>query len=486
MRKSIATLTFAFAALNCMAAMTWHVTKSGSDSNSGKSEAAAFLTIQKAIDSAAKGDEILVETGTYDYITVDADKEPLWIRATGNNSECIIKGAYSHRCVTVGTGTTTNVFVTGFTLTGGYLSGSGNNGAGVMGGTYSNCVITANSSGNLTTAAGAYKCVLRDCVVSNNTCTDWTGGMEDCLAINCVITGNKCTSSNGAGGAKNSILIGCSVVGNSADKGGGVIGCKMYRCVVKENTGSWASEVNGGELYDCLIIATGDSRIMCAASCYNCTIVSSVSSHYIWRDTSLYNCILSGRGGGLSVYGDNNWGVAMKNCFLDTVTIGSYVTKDSCLTGSADFVGDGDYRLQKASACVDAGNNSYSTTDIDLAGVARIYNGTVDIGAYEYHPEIPCDVVNVVASPRYPWNGKVDVRFTIVGESDAKYDTTLVARDLAGGTNLTMKTVYKEDGSAAALTNQLSSGSYRWVWNADADLPDGTELERVMIAVEAK
>ena len=464
-------------------ATTWYVAKNGKDTNTGKSEGMAFLTIQKAIDSAKKGDEILVSKGTYDYVTIDAAKEPLWIRATGNNSECIIKGQSGHRCVTVGTGTTTNVFVIGFTLTGGNLSGAGNNGAGAMGGTYSNCVITANVSGSITTAAGAFNCVLQNCVVSNNICNDWTGGIQDCLAIDCIITGNKSTYV-GSGGAASSILIRCNIIGNStasSGKGGGCGDCKIYQCIVQGNTGGWASEVNGGELYDCLILATGGNRIMCAASCYNCTIVSSESSHNIWRDTRLYNCLLSGSGGGLSVNGDSNWSVDLRNCFLDTVTLGPYTTQSNCLKGRANFVGNDNYRLQKSSPCIDAGDNSYSTTDTDLAGKVRIYNGKVDIGAYEYQPDVFGGIRNIVAKQRYPWNGLVDFSSEVTGDPATAYKTSFLAHDHVSATNIPSRTIYASDGSRLSVTNSLKPGVYRWIWNALADLPNGFVSERMTI-----
>jgi len=78
--------------------------------------------------------------------------------------------------------------------------------------------------------------------------------------------------------------------------------------------------------------------------------------------------------------------------------------------------------------------------------------------------------ISVTATPRYPWSGMVDLSFTITGDSGVKYDTSFTATDIAGGTNLTMKTIYKSNGSSAALTNSLAAGSYKWVWNAAADM----------------
>lgn len=85
------------------------------------------------------------------------------------------------------------------------------------------------------------------------------------------------------------------------------------------------------------------------------------------------------------------------------------------------------------------------------------------------------------ATQRYPWNGMVDVAFTVSGDSGVKYSVSLGAQDVIGGTNLPMRTVYKADGTVAALTNVLSVGTYKWAWNATADLPNDFSCERVKI-----
>ena len=84
---------------------------------------------------------------------------------------------------------------------------------------------------------------------------------------------------------------------------------------------------------------------------------------------------------------------------------------------------------------------------------------------------IAAESISITATPRYPWNGKVDLKFTIDGTSGTKYDTSFTAKDVTGGTNLTMKTLYKSNGTAAnAAKEQLLPGTYNWVWDATADL----------------
>ena len=90
--------------------------------------------------------------------------------------------------------------------------------------------------------------------------------------------------------------------------------------------------------------------------------------------------------------------------------------------------------------------------------------------------------ISITATPRYPWNGKVDLKFTIDGTSGTKYDTSFTAKDVAGGTNLTMKTLTKSNGTAANVAKeQLLPGTYNWVWDATADLGEGTVLEKVVV-----
>ena len=95
-------------------------------------------------------------------------------------------------------------------------------------------------------------------------------------------------------------------------------------------------------------------------------------------------------------------------------------------------------------------------------------------------------VSDISARQRYPWNGLVDLKFTITGESGMKYDVSFTAKDMEGNTNVAMKTIRKSDGSSAAAVEQLLPGSYDWVWDAPADLPKDFVCERVVVTGTAE
>ena len=89
--------------------------------------------------------------------------------------------------------------------------------------------------------------------------------------------------------------------------------------------------------------------------------------------------------------------------------------------------------------------------------------------------------ITVSARQRYPWNGLVDLNFTITGEEGTRYFTSFTAKDMVGDTNITMKTIRKSDGAAAATQEQLTPGTYSWVWDAAADLPKDFKCDRVTV-----
>ena len=120
-----------------------------------------------------------------------------------------------------------------------------------------------------------------------------------------------------------------------------------------------------------------------------------------------------------------------------------------------------------------------------LAGGFRV----VTIGAYfaiSFAAIAADPAITVSAKQRYPWNGLVDLQFTITGTSGTKYDTSFTAKDLVGGTNIAMRTIRKSNGAAANVAKeQLLPGTYNWVWDAAADLPEDWNCARMTVTGKA-
>ena len=57
--------------------------------------------------------------------------------------------------------------------------------------------------------------------------------------------------------------------------------------------------------------------------------------------------------------------------------------------------------------------------------------------------------ITVSARQRYPWNGLVDLNFTITGDAGTKYDTSFTAKDMVGNTNIAMRTIRGVNGFVA-------------------------------------
>ena len=174
------------------------------------------------------------------------------------------------------------------------------------------------------------------------------GGCASCGTYkNCIINDGE---SDGGGCGAWAIFENCLIKGGHAINGGNVVGSIVRNCTMADG---YASD-NGGAYYNCAVYNS---------VCYNNDSgwrwgsdngTSYTTSSYYWGDSDPCKEVGCEQ---VNVYkGDPG--------FVDAV--------------------NGDYRLAAGSPCIDAGDNSYVTTTTDLAGNARIVNGKVDIGCYEY------------------------------------------------------------------------------------------------------
>ena len=163
--------------------------------------------------------------------------------------------------------------------------------------------------------------------------------------------------------------------------GGGSVGGSFYGCVFRDNKAGGGGGAKLCALYSCLLVGNWAYNGAATESsvCYNCTIVANTAGHTAaagW-DSAFINCIIWGNQGWNYYYaGDDESGIASA---MNYCKINVYEDNPRFVDAAND-----DYRLSAGSPCINAGDNSYATDDLDLAGNARIANDTVDIGCYEY------------------------------------------------------------------------------------------------------
>jgi hypothetical protein len=73
-----------------------------------------------------------------------------------------------------------------------------------------------------------------------------------------------------------------------------------------------------------------------------------------------------------------------------------------------DTNGWANLRLQPSSLCINAGNNIYASASTDLDGRPRIAGGTVDIGAYEFQPNVSGVFIGRLQQYNLPTDGSAD------------------------------------------------------------------------------
>jgi hypothetical protein len=208
--------------------------------------------------------------------------------------------------------------------------------------------------------------------------------------IGCTVTnGNLSVAGNGSGGGgvyggsvSNCVIVNCVVayIVEGLNGGGGVGSCTVWNSIIKGNTANWGG--GGAEdstCYNSLIAGnnsgpnSGGAGYVCTF--YNCTITGNNGDTGSGYNCSYYNSIAWGN----SLLGDSSFG--------DHYSCGSFFTNASSITTDPLFISSSDFILKTNSPCIDAGDNdgwvglSGST---DLNGSNRIYNVTVDMGAYEY------------------------------------------------------------------------------------------------------
>jgi len=164
------------------------------------------------------------------------------------------------------------------------------------------------------------------------------------------------------GGSCYGTLNNCILTGNSANFGGGSYGGILNNCVLTGNSATSGGASNDSTLNNCTLAGNSADR---AGGSYNCTLNNCI----VWRNPD-----------GSGVYYSK-----FRSSCAELLSPGNYDGGGNiCFDPLFIDAVNGDFRLQPASPCINAGTNELVTGAIDLNGNPRIYNGRVEMGAYEF------------------------------------------------------------------------------------------------------
>ncbi len=133
----------------------------------------------------------------------------------------------------------------------------------------------------------------------------------------------------------------------------------------------------------------------------NVTVVSNTATSAVggvgvaFSNTTIQNSIIWGNR-------PNQLGAVSGSLSVTTSLVqGGFPAGSNILTADPLFVdgAGGNYRLQPQSPAVDAGNNAFNTTRLDLAGNQRIINAIIDLGAFESTVVIPTATPTSTSTP---------------------------------------------------------------------------------------
>ncbi|HBA85718.1 MAG TPA: hypothetical protein DCZ95_16675 [Verrucomicrobia bacterium] len=315
--------------------------------------ATAARTIQEAIDASMPGDTVWVTNGIYasgasamlnfpatNRVTING---PIAVRSVNGPDYTVIvaEGSSFDATRMRGVYLSTNSALIGFTVTKGCVMDNG-------GGAY--------------VSAGA---VLEDCIVTRNVGYPYGGGIYCApggTSRYCIVeynsTNRYALSAHGGGGiyCNGGTIENCLIISNRATTfAGGLYGYggRVRNCTIVGNTAEGAPAPRGGGF-------VSDNGV----SIHNSIIYDNIAPENANWFTNKYH------------------GTFENCCTTPQLPMGV-----ANISGAPLFA-DGDYCLSPGSPCIDAGNDSQAAGTTDLFGNPRIFNGAVDLGAFEYQPRL--------------------------------------------------------------------------------------------------
>ena len=398
------------------------------------------LSLREAIERAADGDTVTFdETLAGGTITLNGNQleinKGIVVDASGLGGITIDADSKSRAINLIVEDGESQVFLTGLKVTGGNaIQGAAIlNESGIL--TLTDCVIAENRSTNQSGGVdNSGTLTMFGCLVIDNVGTGlWNTG--SLTMVGCTVSKNRGSDGAGIYSSGTLSMTDCTVSKNvSLGYGGGGIfssgSLTLTRCLVSENSSmsyGGGIDISSGALtmVGCVVSghrtggihnSLGDLSLTDCLVCGNTSLLYGGGIHNDFGSISLTNCTVSGNssetGGGIYNYSRSKIEIYNSIVALNTASksdpdisnnfsFGTVIGRNSltsftgwktsvdCLEYNPNlplFAGaeDGDYRLADNSQAINAGDNVYVKTEVDLAGSKRIAALLVDIGAYEF------------------------------------------------------------------------------------------------------
>ncbi|TLU97263.1 choice-of-anchor Q domain-containing protein [Dyadobacter luticola] len=272
-----------------------------------------------------------------------------------------------------------------------------NDGYGFRGRTSSPEISNCAFEDNRATSGGA---------VYNNGQSD--DGVSSPVLTNCSFKNNHATNQGGAifnngdfNGNSSPLIRNCVFQTNSADSGGGAIfnligyvrgdnmgRPKLTNCLFQANTAAYGGAIYTSSVWEGeieLLLTNCTFQANTAGFNGGAIVGNGYGNGYV-SNTTLINCVLFGNGGAKTFW-NRATTVSATYTVLDNSVQGYSGSTGNIKVTDSPFASATDPTLFGCSPAVNAGLNSaagIAGVDSDLAGNPRIFDGRVDMGAYEY------------------------------------------------------------------------------------------------------
>lgn len=391
-------------------------------SGTGATWATAFKSLSAAISYAAQCSSIntiLVAKGTYQPANGGSFALLPNVKMYGGypngggirnyaTNITILKGNGRSVISNNNNGVTNTTVIDGFTITGGSASKGGGMYLYRSSPTIANCTFSGNTtlSGSDSFGGGIYifnlsSPIIINCIFSGNNANTGGGGISISAGVSATITNCLFINNTSSGGT-----IGTGG-GLQVESPGGTV--TLTNCVFSGNVAAGTTDDGGGAI----MIYAG------TVNAVNVTFYNNTTASTVKPNGGTINVFPYSTAAILNLKNSIVWGNATQQIYLDTspnnsslvgianytnslvkgVTAPGVINADPLFTDAAG----GNYNLTLNSPAVNTGNNAaYTTaggnlnTDTDLEGNPRLFNGTIDMGAYENNQSITPDDGNII------------------------------------------------------------------------------------------